>query len=104
ADLGTALEDATLDTQGSDRVVLPAGTLSDANGFNYDGHVPVEIDGQGVGSTVLTAPADVTSGSVMTFDPAAPSVTLQGFTVEVQTTAGSDNSGVYAEVPVAISN
>jgi hypothetical protein len=38
-DLETALTKADSDTQGSDTIVLPAGTMSEVGGFSYFGHV-----------------------------------------------------------------
>jgi hypothetical protein len=100
-DLQTALGEADNATQGSDTIVLPAGTLSTANSFYYDGHVPLEIDGQGEGSTTLTLPSSSNVGYVLAIAAGAASVTLRGFSVVI---AATNSNGITAQVPTTVSN
>jgi hypothetical protein len=100
-DLQTALTEADLDTQGSDAIVLPAGTLSNANSFYYDGHVPLEIDGQGEGTTTLTLPSSSNVGYVLALAAGAASATLRGFSVVI---AATNSNGITSQAPTTVSN
>jgi hypothetical protein len=100
-DLQTALTEADIDTQGSDTIVLPAGTFSNTNSFYYDGHVPLEINGQGEGSTTLTLPSSSNVGYVLAIAAGAASATLRGFSVVI---AATNSNGITAQVPTTVSN
>ena len=100
-DFQSALAGADGDTQGSDTIVLPAGTLSNASSFYYDGHVPLEVDGQGEGSTTLTLPSSSNVGYVLDIAAGAASATLRGFSVVI---AATNSNGIVTQVPTTLSN
>jgi PKD repeat protein len=101
-DLQTALTKAGADTQGADTIVLPPATLTNPGGFLYGGTVPLEIDGQGEGSTTLSLPAGGGGSTVLSINGSAASVSLVGFSVVIPSShAGA--FGVSSEVPATIS-
>ena len=97
--LEAALTAAGTDTTGSDTIVLPAATMSDASGFYYAGRVPLEIDGQGQSSSILTAPAGDSSIDIFEADAqvSAP-VTLNGLGLEIP----ASSSGSPASSPLRL--
>lgn len=101
-DFQTALTKADADTQDTDTIVLPAGTLSYVNGFVYHGAVPLEVDGQGSDSTTLTLPTNANSEYVLTLQ-SGDKVTLSGLSVAIPPDS-TDDYGIYSTVPTAISN
>jgi len=90
-DLTTALTKADADTQGSDTIVLPATTMSATGGYDYAGHVALEIDGQGPSATVLTLPAGNNDETVLNVEgtDTAP-VTLNGFGLKIPASSNGD--------------
>jgi len=105
--LEVALSQASDDTQGSDRIVLPAATFSNPDGFEYDGHIPLEIDGQGPTATLLTMSAPTTSSqSVFTTtssDTTSP-VTLSSLGIEIPAGPAGADSGVLSFSPTTVTN
>jgi hypothetical protein len=99
-DLATALTKADADTVGADTIVLPAATMSQAGGFTYNGHVALDLVGQGPGASILTMPTG-TSGSVVFDVPnsSTASVTVDALGIEIPA-ASSDDDGVSIQ-PVA---
>ncbi len=62
--LANALSAADSDTTGSDQIVLPVGEQTDIFPYVYSGTVPLEIDGQPSGTTVVTISSELNSGAV----------------------------------------
>jgi hypothetical protein len=89
-----ALTKADADTTGSDTIVLPAATFSDASGFFYNGRVPLEIDGQGETSTILTtAPGDNSSDLLVVSGSTSATLVLSSLGLEIP--ASTDGVGAF---------
>jgi hypothetical protein len=87
-----ALTKADADTTGSDTIVLPAATFSDPSGFLYNGRVPLEIDGQGETSTILTtAPGDNNSDLLVVSGSTSATLILRSLGLEIP--ASTDGVG-----------
>jgi virginiamycin B lyase len=99
-----ALLAADGDTTGTDTIVLPAGTQTGLpSGYRYTGSVPLEIDGQGPSSTLLTLAAAESNDStpVLGDNDAEPSITLRLLGVTVP--SGSTGYGIDLRAPATIS-
>jgi PKD domain len=90
-DLTTALTKADADTQGTDTIVLPATTMSATGGYDYDGHVALEIDGQGPTATVLTLPGGNSDADVLTVEGTVTApVTLNELGLKIPASSNGD--------------
>jgi hypothetical protein len=84
--LTDAFLDAKNDTLGSDQIVLAAQTEADGP-YVWSGSVPLEIDGQGQSSSIITAGSALSGSQVLLANGARP-LTLRNLGIQIP--AGSD--------------